>query len=71
MTNMKTFPQLVTTFMINDFSGLCHKYKTDIPSCGIAPQEFCFLMELLHNETLTRSQVRGILKRRLDATKQI
>lgn len=54
-------PKKVANWMLNEFSGICRKAGTTIPTCGVSPQDFANLLLLHEGSLLSRDEVKKVL----------
>jgi Asp-tRNA(Asn)/Glu-tRNA(Gln) amidotransferase B subunit len=58
-------PKKVANVLLNDFRGLCNKYKTSVEDCGISSEEFSILVRLHELDLIDKKQLKEILEKRI------
>ena len=51
--------------LLNDFQGILNKHKVKINACGIEPEDFRVLTQLMYCQIIDKKQFRDIVERRI------
>lgn len=62
MSEDAKFNRFLANWIINDFTGLCKKHKTTVPTCGIQPSTTLMLCALVYEKHLTKKEARKMME---------
>ncbi len=59
----------MTNILLNNFLGIINKHKVNINECGIEPEDFRYLAQLMYCEVIDKKQFAEIVERRISEVK--
>ena len=63
---MKPYSKVLANWLTNDFQGMLNKRKLTIKNCGIEPEDFGFLVQMVRCGLIEKERLREILEKKLD-----
>jgi len=55
----------LANFLLNDFKGIVNKHKASIADCGISPDDFRQISQLLYVGAIDKKQYKEMVEKRI------
>lgn len=62
-------PKKICNILLNNFMGILNKHKVNVTNCGIEPEDFRHLAQLLHTGAIDKKQFAAIVENRIEEFK--
>jgi Asp-tRNA(Asn)/Glu-tRNA(Gln) amidotransferase B subunit len=69
MYNWDMNTKKLTNILLNNFLGVINKHKVKINECGVDPEDFRYLAQLMHCGVIDKKQFAEIIEQRIEEVK--